>query len=279
MTKKQIESFLIEKKGYLKKAPIKVAEAIWRLSSKHTHPKNTTELQKELALISEVQRTLRLAKTYQDTAEDMEILDIYQKILDEKNRPKRRLYFDIEVSANIVFTWRIGRDLSINPDDIIQERAIICACYKWEGEDRVHSIEWNRGDDRELVKKLAKILDSADEVVTQNGDNFDIKWLRTRCLYHGVTLSVKFNSLDTLKMARAGFKFNSNKLDYMGKFLGLGEKIKTEGELWRDITLKNDKVAMGKMVTYCKQDVALLEKVYKKLQVLSPVKKFKYKIQ
>ena len=79
-------------------------------------------------------------------------------------------------------------------------------------------------------------------------------------------LPVKFNSIDTLKMARAGFKFNSNKLDYMGDYLGLGQKIKTEFNLWKDITLKNCPIAMNKMVKYCKRDVTLLEEVYNKLQ-------------
>lgn len=190
---------------------------------------------------------------------------------------RKRLFFDLEVSANIVFSWRIGRDVSLSPDDIIQERAIMCVCWKWEGSDEVHSLEWNKGDDKNLLTKFAKIIDGADEVLTQNGDAFDIKWLRARCIYHDIPVSPKFNSIDTLKMARSGFKFNSNKLDYMGEFLGVGKKIKTEYNLWKDITLNNCKVSMDKMVTYCKQDVVLLEKVYKKLQPFVPVKKFKYK--
>ena len=63
----------------------------------------------------------------------------------------------------------------------------------------------------------------------------------------------------------------------MGKFLSLGQKIKTEYNLWRDITLNNCKIAMTKMIDYCKQDVILLEEVYSKLKPYCPVKKFKYK--
>ncbi len=192
------------------------------------------------------------------------------------NKPKRKLFFDLEVSANIVFSWRIGRDISLSPDDIIKERAIICVCYKWEGDDRVHSIEWNKGDDKDLLVKFSKIINTADEVITQNGDAFDIKWLRARCIYHDIPVSPKFNSIDTLKMARSGFKFNSNKLDYMGQYLNLGKKIKTDYGLWKDIMLNNSRTAMDKMVEYCKQDVNLLEQVYNKLKKFCPEKKFKY---
>lgn len=194
----------------------------------------------------------------------------------EKARYKTKLFFDIEVSPNIVLAWRAGYDLNINHDDIIQERAIICVCYKWEHEDVVHSLEWDNGDDRQLLEEFSKIIDSADEVVGQNSDRFDIKWLRTRCLFHRIPISPKFYSIDTLKFAKAGFNFNSNKLDYMGKFLGLGEKIHTDLDLWKRILLYNDKQSLKDMVTYCKQDVNLLEKVYNELKLYVPEKKFKY---
>lgn len=277
LTKIDIKNFLVNKKGYLKKSPINVAKAIWKRSEKHNLPKNETELKKELANIKEIQATLRLANTVEADEKDTRLMEIYDKILDEKAKPKRRLYFDIEVSPNIVFSWRIGGDIHLSPDDIIEERAVICVCWKWAGETKVHSLQWNNGDDKELLTRFSKIIEGADELVTQNGDSFDIKWLRTRCLYHDIVVSPKFNSIDTLKMARSGFKFNSNKLDYMGKFLGVGSKIKTDYDLWKNITLRNCKKSMNQMVDYCKQDVLLLEEVHQKLQKLSPAKKFKYK--
>lgn len=278
MIKKEIEDFLLGKQGYLKKSPLEVAKGIWKTSTKHSLPKNKVELQKELKQIKDVQATLRMAQSAENSKEENKLIETYHKILEAKNKPKKRLFFDLEVSPNIVFTWSVGRDISLTPDSIIQERAIICVCYKWEGQNKVHSIEWKKGDDRDLVSRFSKIIDSADEIITQNGDAFDVKWLRTRCIYHQVPVSPKFNSIDTLKMARASFKFNSNKLDYMGGFLKVGKKIKTEFNLWRDITLNNSKKAMSKMVSYCKQDVDLLEDVYNKLQKYCPQKKFKYKI-
>lgn len=277
MTRKQIESFLLDRRGYLKKSPLITAKALWKQASK-TLPKTRVELNKELSLIKDVQTNLRLAQTITHTKQEQKLIDTYEEIIAEKNRPKRKLFFDIETSPNIALSWRIGRDVSLSHDDILQERAIICICYKWDGEKEVHSLQWNKGNDKEVMKKFSKIIDSADEVVTQNGDAFDIKWIRTRAIYHNIPLSPKFNSIDTLKMARAGFKFNSNKLDYMGKFLGVGGKIETTYDLWKDILLKNCPKAMKKMVDYCKIDVVRLEEVYNRLQPYCPEKKFKYKL-
>lgn len=278
MNKRDIENFLLAKKGYLKKSPLKVAKALWRTSSKQLLPKTREGINKELELIKVVQADMRKAKSLQVTAEDNFFLDTYLQIVEEKNRPKKRLFFDIEVSPNIVLSWSVGYELDIPHDNIIQERAIICICWKWEGDDKINSLQWNKGCDKELLQKFAKVLDSADEVVTQNGDAFDIKWVRTRCIYHRIPLSAKFNSYDTLKMAKVSFRFNSNRLDYMGKFLGIGGKIKTEPDLWKNILMNGDKKSLNDMITYCKMDVQRLEEVFQQLKEYTPPKKFKYKI-
>lgn len=179
----------------------------------------------------------------------------------------KRLFFDIETSANIVFSWNIGYDLNISHDNIIQERAIICICYKWEHEKDVHYLRWNKGDDKQIIEEFSKIINEADEVIGHNSDQYDVKWFRTRCLYHGVVIAPELQTIDTLKLSRRGFRFNSNKLDYIAQFLGLGKKMETGGfGLWKDIILKNDEKAMATMIDYCKKDVILLEQVYNKLK-------------
>lgn len=277
ITRAQIKTFLITKRGYIKKSPNNVARAIWSTLPKSALPKSGQDVSRELAMIKDVQSTLRSASTYIASKEEVDMLDVYDRIMQQKERPKKKLFFDIEVSPDVVLSWGIGRKISISHESIIQERAIICICWKWEGDDKVYSLKWDKGCDKEMIKKFAKIADSADELIAQNGDNFDIKWLRTRCIYHRIPISAKFNSIDTLKMARQGFRFNANRLDYMGRFLGYGGKIETNYDMWKDILLKNDAKQMTLMVDYCKEDVILLEKVYNRLQEYCPVKKFRYK--
>lgn len=177
----------------------------------------------------------------------------------------KRLFFDIEVSPNVVYTWNIGYDLNISHDSIIKERAIICICYKYEGDPKVHSLIWDKGNDKKMLQEFSKILNTADEVIGHNGDNYDIKWVRTRCIYHGISIIPDIQSLDTLKLSRRGFRFNSNKLDYIASFLGLGHKMDTGGfSLWKEV-MEGKKASLTKMVDYCKKDVTLLEQVFQKL--------------
>jgi transcription elongation factor Elf1 len=75
-----------------------------------------------------------------------------------------------------------------------------------------------------------------------------------------------YSSVDTYKLAKQYFRFNSNKLDYMSSFLGYGNKIHTEYDLWKKIVLDNDTKAMQSMVKYCKKDVLLTEKVHQAMK-------------
>jgi uncharacterized protein YprB with RNaseH-like and TPR domain len=179
---------------------------------------------------------------------------------------RRRLFFDIETSPNIGLFWQAGYKQRIDYDNIIKERAIICICYKWEEAKEVYGLSWDRKqDDKKMLTEFIQLANSADELVGHNGDKFDLAWIRTRCLFHGIDMFPTYTTIDTLKISRSKFKFNSNRLNYIGKYLGIGQKIHTDFSLWKDVLLKSDVKAMEKMVKYCKNDVVLLEKVFGKL--------------
>jgi uncharacterized protein YprB with RNaseH-like and TPR domain len=178
----------------------------------------------------------------------------------------KRLFFDIETSPNIGLFWTAGYKQTISPDNIIKERAIICICYKWAAEEKVHYLTWdNKQDDKKILEKFIEVANEADELVGHNGDKFDLPWIRTRCIYHNIPVFPNYVTIDTLKSARSKFRFNSNKLDYIAKFLGIGEKIHTGYDLWKKIVLEKNKEALDSMVTYCQNDVILLEKVYDRM--------------
>lgn len=178
----------------------------------------------------------------------------------------KRLFYDIETSPNIGFFWKSGYKLNISHENIIHERAIICICYKWEGERQVHHLEWNKGCDKKMVAEFVNVANEADELIGHNGDRFDLKWINTRILYHGMDPSSIDKTVDTLKIAKAKFNFNSNRLDYLGKYLLGHGKIETSYSMWKDIVLQNCPKAMANMVKYCKADVKLLEDVWKVLE-------------
>ena len=187
---------------------------------------------------------------------------------------KKRLFFDIETSPNIGFFWQSGYKLNIPYDNILKERAIICICYKWEGDDKVYSLNWDKNqDDKAMLEKFIVVANEAYELVGHNGDRFDLPWIRTRCLFHGIPCFPNYTTIDTLKQARSKFRFNSNRLDYIAQYLGVGEKSETGGfDLWKDIVLNNSQIAMKTMIDYCKNDVVILEKVFQHIKNYVPHK-------
>jgi uncharacterized protein YprB with RNaseH-like and TPR domain len=179
---------------------------------------------------------------------------------------RKRLFFDIETSPNIGLFWEAGYKKNIDSSNIIKERAIICICYKWEEEREVYSLQWDsKQNDRAMLLKFIEVANVATELVGHNGDKFDLAWIRTRCLFHSISMFPTYQTIDTLKIARNKFRFNSNKLNYIADYLGFGQKIKTTFGLWKDILLNKDKKAMEDMIKYCKKDVILLEKVFSAL--------------
>lgn len=185
----------------------------------------------------------------------------------------KRIFFDIETSYCEGWFWNPAYNTNISYDQVLKQSAIICICYKVEGSPKIHHLTWDKGDDKEMMGRFYEIINDADEVVAHNGDRFDIKWIRTRFLMAGFSSMPEIKSIDTLKISRSKFKFPSNRLDAIGKYLGIGGKIETGGiELWHDVIQRNSKKAMSKMVEYCKRDVELLEKVFLKLEGYSKPK-------
>lgn len=188
-------------------------------------------------------------------------------------RTLRRLFFDIETSPNVVLSWRTGYKISIDSENILKERAVICIGYKWEGDRSAKVLTWDqKQDDKALLKTFVKVADEADEIVAHNGDKFDMPWFLTRCAYHGIRTFPHYKTADTLQWARRKFYFNSNRLNYIGQYLGLGKKLKTEFGLWKAVCLDNDRKALDRMAKYCARDVGLLQGVWERLSELVPHK-------
>lgn len=181
---------------------------------------------------------------------------------------RKRLFFDIETSPCLGWFWRPSHKTSIGYHQILEQAKIICICYKWENSETIYSLNWdNKQCDKAMLKKFIQIMNQADEIVGHNSDRFDTKWIRTRAIYHRLSMPPDYKSIDTLKESRKGFNFPSNRLDAICRYLGIGEKIKTTEELWMNIWRKKSRSAMAEMIKYCKMDVLILEEY---LKILKP---------
>lgn len=181
------------------------------------------------------------------------------------------LYFDIETAPTLGHVWGLYEQ---NVIAVEKDWYMLCWAAKWSGSREVITAalpdfplyKKDKENDREVVKALWKLLDEADIVIAQNGDGFDIKKANARFIQHGLLPPTPYKTVDTLKVARRYFKFDSNKLNDLGKYLGVGQKIQTGGfTLWKGC-LQGDLKAWKKMIRYNVQDVILLEDVYLKLR-------------
>ena len=173
---------------------------------------------------------------------------------------------DIETSLIAYSGFSLWQD-HISHDNILQDWFIICAAWKWYGSKKISSVSVldednkNLHNDKFVVKTLLEATEEADVVVTHNGDKFDLKKLYARCIFHKLKpFTRNIPTIDTLKMAKKYFNFTSNRLDYLGQYLGVGKKIKTSPGLWIEV-LKGNKKAIQEMVKYNKGDVLLEEAV------------------
>ena len=105
-------------------------------------------------------------------------------------------------------------------------------------------------------------MDEADVIIAHNGDRFDLPKINTRFLTHKLNPPSPYKTIDTLKIARSVFKFDSNKLDDLGRYLSIGRKLPHTGfHLWKGC-MSGDKASWKLMKRYNGHDVELLEKVY-----------------
>lgn len=182
------------------------------------------------------------------------------------------LFLDIESLPNITYAYNLYD--YVKPDMIIQEKSILSFAYKFLGDKytKVRSVlnyansdEKSPYDDKELVEDICEIISEADYIVAHYGDKFDMRFIRARALINDVTPPAPVATIDTYKLAKKYFHLNANRLDYLGKLLGLGGKINTGWLLWQKCA-EGDDASIKKMMEYNKRDVELLEAVFLKMQ-------------
>jgi len=172
------------------------------------------------------------------------------------------LLLDIETLPNLAWVWDYYEQ---NVLQIEKERELACFAYKWKGEKRVNVLSQRSMGLRELVRRLHGVIDEADIIVGHNVQNFDLKMANSFFVEQGMKPPSPYKVIDTLNIARSKFRFNSNHLNDLGSYLGVGSKVEIGGfKLWLGC-LKGDKKSWRKMEEYNKGDVVLLEKVYEKL--------------
>jgi len=186
----------------------------------------------------------------------------------DTNKKPRILFFDVETTPVKAWIWRTGKQV-LRHDQIVegQKFDIICIAYRWQHSPKIYSLQWNlaKQDSSKMINDFAKVIESADVVIGQNSDSFDIKQINTQRLLHRQPPISWPTSEDTRKQIKKHFYVTSSSLEYMSKLLTGSGKDKMAFQDWIDIIDKHSALALKKMVRYCKRDVQKLYEVWKRI--------------
>lgn len=175
------------------------------------------------------------------------------------------LLLDIETSPNTAYVWGIWQE-NIPLARLIDTSSILCWSAKWFGKKNTIFNSSFHSSHRDMLVHIHSLLDEADQVVTFNGNKFDLKVLNKEFFLLGLAPPSPYKSVDLYQTVKSKFKFVSNKLAHVCEQLGIGKKVETEFSLWVKC-MENDPKAWKLMEKYNKNDVTgLLEPLYKRIK-------------
>lgn len=183
----------------------------------------------------------------------------------------RILYLDIETSLVKTLSWGLKVPSKyINPALLLNDFFIITWSASFIGEKKVYSgavtgSQAKKGNDKQCLRDLWELVDSADVLAGHNVKMFDEKKLNTRFMLNGYKKPRTYRFIDTLSLARKHFAFSSNTLEFISVQLGFSPKQDTELADWIKICIDGDEERIAKMRRYCSNDVVQGKKVFERL--------------
>lgn len=202
---------------------------------------------------------------------------VYNKPQSTSNSPKSGLtilYWDLESSLIEGMFFRLWKE-NIPFNRVTKQSHLLSHSYAFnDGEvvgSRLTPEQVKTGDDFDLVVKMIEAINKADIMVTFNGKKFDTKLLNTRALYWGLPPINYPKHIDLFEQAKRVFKFPSNSMQNISKYLGLDGKIQTSGTQlwercanWKEYQQCNN--ALEELMIYGNQDIEATRDLYKQLQ-------------
>lgn len=160
---------------------------------------------------------------------------------------------------------------------------MLCASYKYLDRDKIHTIKisdyplFKRDctNDYEVAKRIGEVLTDADGWIGHYSRKYDEPFINTRLIYHGLPIlpSMGQAHIDTWRICRYKLKLNSNRLASAAAFFGLEEKTALSGPIWIKAQAGH-KPSLKYVYEHCRQDVLVLEQVYKKIKAIETTSHF-----
>ena len=199
-------------------------------------------------------------RTYTSVARKIQNMGLRKPKRYKTGKELRLGYLDIETSnlkasIGIMLSWAIKpRDKGKVSGAIIEKEDILSGVY-----------------DGKVVELLMEELNKYDLLFTYYGTNFDIPFIRTRCLDHDIRFPVyrEISHKDLYYMVRSKLKLHNNKLATVCQFLGIKGKTPVEPRLWREAMYGNEK-ALKEVYKHNVEDVKILEEMHKRIESYCP---------
>lgn len=175
------------------------------------------------------------------------------------------LVIDIETAPAEFWGWGMFNQ-NFGVEQIKADPYILCVGMQWLGDRHIDMVtKWDNGTE-EMLQIVSDRITEADMIVGKNSEGFDLPWLMTEFLKHGIKIPPPTTHIDLQKVARRNFRFLSGKLEYIVQYLEIGKKMDPGGfKLWRQV-IEGNEVARRKMMRYCARDVGVTGKLYYRMR-------------
>ena len=184
-----------------------------------------------------------------------------------RNAPKV-LIWDLETSLSRALTFHTGKQY-IGSAAFIDTPRIISVAWKWLGEDKIHDLIWDDGDDSKLVEEFLKVYNECDLSVGYNSKNYDLRFINARAAAHSLQINTEVKQMDLMKECKRLFRLPGYSMKYVTQYFGLTAKLSNSGrEMWEKIqwgTPEEKKKFMKEMRVYGKGDIQSTEDILLKL--------------
>ena len=190
----------------------------------------------------------------------------------EIKKPKV-LYFDLENSLMQAYTFDIW-NTNIGGNRINKHSHLLSNSWAFDDEEvqgiRLTPEQVKESDDLLVVVDMIKAIEQADILVSYNGIKFDKRVLNTRALHHGLPPIRWGKHFDVMVEIKKNFKFPSNSMDNVSKYLGIeGKNTSNHRMLWERCfewwNYETCEEALNQMLVYGKQDIVVLRNLHKRI--------------
>lgn len=133
-------------------------------------------------------------------------------------------------------------------------------------------------EEKKLLEAIHNELAKYQGVATYFGSRFDLPFLRTRALYHGLEPIPKIKSLDLYFTVKRATNPSTRRLERINDILRISnpdsspDKTKLGLSEWNDVIFRRDNKMLNYIITHCIADVQILENAINKFKAFLPDK-------